>query len=128
MRNPMAAYAQMQHVSVYAGSPIDNLIAMYERTIEHIRSAKSKLQAEDFGNAGLSIEKALRIIHEGLQICLTPGDKVSEQLMSLYVWSSDQLIKANIEKSTDGLDEAEKTLGALLGTWKELRAQKQAGK
>lgn len=125
-RNPMAAYAQMQHVGVYAATPLENLIALYQRTLEHIQAARSALQAQDSATVGQSIDKALMILHEGLQPALTPGDTVSENLLALYVYAADQLVKANLERNVAGLDEAEHILTGLLTTWKQLQSQQRS--
>ncbi|WP_026894455.1 flagellar export chaperone FliS [Clostridiisalibacter paucivorans] len=116
-------YAQYQQNSVMTASPEELTLMLYNGAIKFIKQAKIFINEKQMENAHKSIVRAEDIIAE-LNITLNMDYEISENLRSLYTFILDRLTDANVQKSTDVLNEILPLVEDLRDTWQQ--AMKQA--
>lgn len=118
MAKPYGAqqYKQTQVMTANRGQL---LILLYEAAIKHIRRAIDCTNAKDIPGKGLAIGKAHDILNElNSSLDHAVGGKVSEDLERLYNYCVEQLLKANVENTTEPLTSVSKVLENLLAGWR----------
>lgn len=116
-------YAQYQQNSVMTASSEELTLMLYNGAIKFIKQAKIFINEKQMENAHKSIVRAEDIIAE-LNITLNMDYEISENLRSLYTFILDRLTDANVQKSTDVLNEILPLVEDLRDTWQQ--AMKQA--
>ncbi len=97
MMNP---YQQYKQQSVTTMSPLQMLIALYDKAEQETNKAIYYIENNDIEKAGNSILKVQDIVAM-LDSSLKMKYEVAENLASLYEFFMDQLIKANVTKDTE---------------------------
>jgi flagellar protein FliS len=117
------AYAQVGLESgIHSASPHGLIILLYDGAIEAIRKAMVFIDTKDIEMKVLSIDKALRIINEGLVAALdvNSGGSLAEQLLGLYDYIAKELILANIQNNTEKLNNCIELLQELRSAWQQI--------
>ncbi len=114
--------------SAAAANPVQLIVMLYEGAIVACRSAILHIQNNDYPKKSDMIFKAIRIIQVGLRMSLNKqeGGKIAENLDALYIYMTNQLLKANIENKTEPLNEVIRLLSDLKGAWEEISKKEQA--
>ena len=114
--DPYSAYLEG---SVLSDNPLGLVIALYEGTIDSVRKAKECLQSGDIPGRTKAINKAMKLVTE-LMISLdhTQGGEISMNLKRLYSYIQCCILRAQVEKASAPLDEAEKLMANLLEGWR----------
>jgi len=95
------------------------LIMLYEAAIQNVKKASLAIEKKDLVAKGKSITKTHDIINELLNtLDFEVGGEIARNLESLYNFITEQLVKANIENSTEALSAVESTLSTLLSGWR----------
>lgn len=97
MMNP---YQQYKQQAVMTMSPIQILIALYDKAEQETNKAIYFIENKEIEKAGQSIIKVQDII-AALDSSLKMSFEVAENLASLYDFFTQQLIKANIHKDAE---------------------------
>jgi len=107
---------------VAAANPIELIVMLYDGAIVACYSALPYVQKNDYPNKSQFIFKAIRIIQAGLRMSLDKqvGGEIAESLDALYIYMTNQLIKANIENITEPIQEVIRLLTDLRGAWEEI--------
>ena len=114
-------YAEGQkEASVQLSAPVDLIIIIYERLIEHCRDAKREI-ADDKDPVD-SVTKAVDLISDGLQGCLDfqKGGQIATNLRDLYEWCVIQLVGSRITRKVESVESVERVLSDLLIGWRGL--------
>ena len=101
------AYAQVGlETGINSASPHGLILMLYDGGIEAIRKAKIYLEMQDIEMKSKSVDKALRIINDGLaaSLDLNAGGALAERLRALYEFIAKELILANSANSTARMD------------------------
>lgn len=117
------AYAQVGLESgVNSASPHKLIVMLYDGAIEAIRQAKIHTESQNIEEKIKSIDKALRIINDGLIISLDTksGGQLAEQLMALYQFISKELVLANVKNDLEKLENCMTLLSDLRSAWNEI--------
>jgi flagellar protein FliS len=85
-------------------TPIELLIALYDKCIVETRKAIEFIGQGNYIKAGNSINRVERIIDE-FRFALDMKYDISKYLKELYVWMKQVLINSNIKKDTNALEE-----------------------
>ena len=102
---------------VETASPVGNIIALYEKCLFHLTSARESLVAGDIAPKAENLRKALDILFY-LDNALDLADQESAQpLHESYQMILAQLSLANSGNSPEALALAEKWLAGLLEAW-----------
>jgi flagellar protein FliS len=102
------------------------LVAMlFQGALLAISGAKYEMHNRHMEAKGKAISKAIAIIGEGLQASLDmkAGDKIAQNLFSLYSYMTKRLVEANMNNDTAILDEVTRLLAELQDAWNSIRPQ-----
>ncbi|MDX1668383.1 MAG: flagellar export chaperone FliS [Limnobacter sp.] len=120
------AYAQVGLESgVNSASPHKLIVMLYDGAIESIRKAKMYTEAEDTVEKVKAIDKAMRIISDGLIVSLDvkSGGQLAEQLLSLYQFVIRELVLANAKNDPAKMDDCIRLLADLRSAWNDIGSQ-----
>ncbi len=115
-----------KQASVMTATPGQILIMLYEAAIKHTKRAIEGIEKNDLKLKAHGIGKAHDIVNELLNsLNYEVGGQVARELEKLYNYSVEQLLKANIQSTTEELKAVVKILENLLEGWKVAVAQVQ---
>ncbi|HOV41506.1 MAG TPA: flagellar export chaperone FliS [Oscillospiraceae bacterium] len=101
LNNPYQKYMQQ---SVSTMTPLQLVIALYDKAEQELQKAIYYIENKDYANANNSIIKVQNIVST-LDASLKMKYEISENLASLYAYFKERLIQANIKKDTEILKE-----------------------
>ena len=114
--NGANAYKQM---AVKTASRGQILIMLYESAIKNTKRACECIDRKDLAGKGQAIVKVHDIINElTTTLDFNVGGQVARDLERLYLYISEQLVKANIENSKEPLITITKIMENLLSGWR----------
>jgi flagellar protein FliS len=104
---------------VVAASPHKLIVMLFDGAMAAIASGLTNMRANNIGEKGKAISKAIMIIDSGLRASLdkNAGGEIAEGLDSLYEYMSARLLKANLENDPAILEEVQRLLGELRDAW-----------
>lgn len=115
-----AAYKKYKETSITSASKEKLLLMMYEGAIKFIKKAKLDLEQNNISGKCENIGRAYDIILElNNTLDHKVGGDVASQLEQLYMFMTEQLIKANISNDSNHLDSVLKILETLYEGWKQ---------
>ena len=114
--NGYNAYAQNK---VMTASPAELTLMLYEGAIKFCNIAVVAIEQKDYAKANTNIQKAERIIGE-FQATLNFKYAVAKDFDNVYRYLMERLIRANMKKDTEILEEVLKHLRTMRDTWKEV--------
>lgn len=105
--NPYNKYIkQYQTNNITTATPEKLMIMLFDGAIQFLQKAKTAILEKNLQERSTNIESARKIIRELMRtIDLENGNDVSKQLFRLYNRMAMKLIKANISRNTDLIDE-----------------------
>lgn len=109
-------YKKYQNNAVSGLTGGETVVLLYEHAILNINKAIIFIEDKNIAEAHNSIVKAENIILY-LGDTLNMAFPISEKLLSLYDYIYDLLVKANMKKNPEVLEEAIKMLAELKETW-----------
>ncbi len=110
------AYAQNK---ITMASPAELTLMLYEGAIKFCNIAIVAIENKDYAKANTNIQKAERIIGE-FQATLDFKYPVAKDFDNVYSYLMQRLIRANVKKDTEILEEVLKHLRTMRDTWKEV--------
>jgi flagellar protein FliS len=115
----MNAYMnQYQNNQVLTASPEQILIMLYDGTIRFVRQAMQGIETGDLKSKLTGVTKALNIITEFRKtLDHKIGGELAADLDALYEYMSRELVKGNVQNSTESLKIVEGLLVGLRETW-----------
>lgn len=107
MVNPYNKYIkQYQTNNITTASPEKLMIMLFDGAIQFLQKAKTSIENKNLKERSENIESARKIIRELMRtIDLENGNDVSKQLFRLYNKMATKLIKANVSRNTNLIDE-----------------------
>ena len=123
------AYAQVGlETGVNSASPHGLIVMLYDGAIEAIRKARIYMGMQDPAMKGKCIDKALRIINDGLvaSLDIKVGGELAEQLLALYDYICKELILASVQNNEEKMDACVQLLEDLRSAWAEIGALSQS--
>ncbi len=123
------AAAAYKETLVESRSPLELVAMLYDGLIQSITKARDAQARGDLREKQLAQSRAMRVMHE-LQNTLDheKGGDLANQLGALYVYVSTRLLEANLNKETEGYDEALRLMTPLRDAWAEIAASPTAAK
>ena len=115
--NPFQKYKK---TSVESASREKLLLMMYEGAIKYVKKAMLAIDKKDIAERGLNIGCAFDVIME-LNNTLDHGigGEVAKNLEQLYLFMTDELVKANIKADKQKLQNVLKILETLYDGWSQ---------
>ncbi|HIJ89644.1 MAG: flagellar protein FliS [Desulfobulbaceae bacterium] len=108
---------QYLKIMVETASPVRNIIALYEKCLSHLRSARKSLAAGEIALKSESLCKAMDILFYLDNTLDSAEPKTAQSLHRSYQVILAQLSLANSGNSLEALGQAEKWLVGLLRAW-----------
>ena len=114
--NGYEAYAKNK---ITMASPAELTLMLYDGAIKFCNIAIVAIENKDYVKANTNIQKAERIIGE-FQATLDFKYEVAKDFDNVYSYLMQRLIKANMKKDIEILEEVLKHLRTMRDTWKEV--------
>ncbi|WP_422658576.1 flagellar export chaperone FliS [Paenibacillus sp. EC2-1] len=111
-------YQKYQQVQTQTASKPKLLIMLYDGAIRFVRSGIEGIEEQNIEKTNTNLCKAQAIIHE-LISSLNFDYPISKDLLSIYDYMVNQLIVANVKKSTNSATEVLEHLTELREAWIE---------
>jgi len=129
MRAHRAYAATQRETAVSSARPIDLVVMVYDRLLDHLRSAQLQMAAGT--DPSESLTKALELINQGLGSCLnmTRGGEIARNLAGIYDWASRDILRARLRRDAQLIQGVIDALQPLAQAWRQhagLEAQAQA--
>lgn len=107
MVNPYNKYIkQYQANNITTATPEKLMIMLFDGAIQFLQKAKIAIEEKKLQERSTNIESARKIIRELMRtIDLENGNDVSKQLFKLYNRMAMKLIKANVSRKSELIDE-----------------------
>lgn len=114
----IAGYNQYKENSVYTANPEELTFMLYNGLVKFVMKAQYALSKGDLESTNENIIKSQEIIIE-LMSSLDEKYEISSSLSSLYDYMLRRLIEANVQKSSEILDEILNFAKELRDTWEQ---------
>lgn len=116
------AYQTYKNNAVNTASGGELTLMLYNGCIKFIKQAMKDVEANNYEAKNKNIQKAQNIIRE-LLITLDPKVEISKQFQPLYEFMLTELTVANIENSSDKLENVLGLVTEFRDTWKQVLLQ-----
>jgi len=118
MRSHRAYAATQRETSVSSARPIDLVVMVYARLIDHLRSAQ--LQMAEGVDSAESLTKAVDLITKGLNSCLDmeQGGEIAQNLAGIYDWANREIMRARLRRDPQMLQGVINALQPLSEAWR----------
>jgi len=124
---PQDAYKKQD---VLTAGPVDLIVMLYDALKKNVILGKRGILKNDITNAHQHLVKAQMIVTELIN-SLDMSYDISKELMSLYDFALDSLVRANTKKDAEPLDAVIDMVDGIRDAWKEIssmnRGQIQLG-
>ena len=117
----MDAYAHYRTQAATTASPAQLVLMLYDGALAHLSRAEEALAGTPATEpAHEALTKAQAIVnHLAVTLDHERGGEIAANLADLYGFCSEQLLRANLEKSPEGLDDVASVLRGLRDAWEE---------
>jgi len=111
--------------SVANASPHELVKLLFDGLFDALAQAKGAIQAKDYQTKARAMDRALRIIDEGLKASLDrqQGGELAANLHDLYGYVSLRLIQANLRDDLSALAECATLMTPIREAWNALPAE-----
>jgi flagellar protein FliS len=110
---------QYKQTSIKTANRGQILIMLYESAIRNVKKASECIDRNDISGKGMAIVKAHDIVNElNNTLDFETGGEIAKNLERLYMFMSEQLIKANLENKKEPLQQVQKLMETLLEGWR----------
>lgn len=119
MRSHRAYAATQRETGVSSARPIDLIVMVYGRILDHLRSAE--LQMSEGADSSESLTKAVDLITTGLEACLdmSQGGEIADNLAVIYNWANREIMLARLRRDPQMLKGVINALQPLAEAWRE---------
>jgi len=124
VRSSCSIYSRIDvHGGVTDSDPIELVVLVYERALDHLKLGKSALEQGEYGIDYFT--KANDLIQKGLLACIAynQGEDIAQNLAAIYEWTLREIIKGRVEKSPERIQEVIDVLTPLYEGWLALSAK-----
>lgn len=115
-------YEKYRAQEVNTANPVTLVVMLYSGCIKQLRLAEIAINKKRYEDANISFKKAQDIIME-LMMSLDLKYDISKNLMAIYTFVREEIIKMNISKKTDDMGAIIKILGDLRETWSAIEKE-----
>lgn len=113
--------------AVTGASPVGLVVMLYDGALRFMEAGKASIKNRDLEAQDRNLQRAQKIVlHLMGTLDHDNGGEISTNLLSLYTYVLDQLVKANIYDQADRVDEAIRTFSELRQGWAQLEEQSKA--
>lgn len=122
------AYGRIAHEyrkgAVNGASPLQLVVMLYDGALRFMEAGKHAIAHNDYTRQNDQLQRAQKVVLE-LMACLDmeKGGEVAKNLLSLYTYVLNELVKANCEDDADRVDRCMKVMADLRESWVQLSSQ-----
>jgi flagellar protein FliS len=111
-------YQQVNKSTAQQASPYQLVALLFQKLLDNIATAKGAITQKNYAKKGAEISNAISIIGV-LQASLDfkQGGEISNNLASIYVYCSEQLLAASLSNDIDKLNEIAQILIPIKSGW-----------
>ena len=111
-------YQQVNKSTAQEASPYQLVALLFQKLLDNIATAKGAITQKNYAKKGAEISNAISIIGV-LQASLDfkQGGEISNNLASIYVYCSEQLLAASLSNDIDKLNEIAQILIPIKSGW-----------
>jgi flagellar protein FliS len=110
------AYEKYKTQEVTTASPVGLIVMLYNGCIKRLKLARMAIEKKDYEDANNNFKKAEDIIDE-LMASLDLKYEIARNLLSLYVFIYEEIVRINISKDAGKIEPLLKILSSLRDTW-----------
>lgn len=125
----MSGYGQMQYKKTQV-TTVDKgrlIVLLYEGAIKFVNQANDCAKANNLEGKANNINRAMDVIGElNHSLNVADGGEIAANLRKLYIFMTDQLLRAKIGSETNVLDQVIQMLGTLSEAWNEVVTKPEA--
>jgi flagellar protein FliS len=120
MAFPSSAF-EYRKSAVTGASPIQVIVLLYDGALKHMEAGRHAIAHQDFARQNEHLQAAQKIVME-LMACLDmeKGGEIAWNLLKLYEYSLNELVRANIEDDSSGVAHAIRIFSDLRESWVKL--------
>jgi flagellar protein FliS len=119
-------YQQVNKSSAQEASPYQLVALLFQKLLDNIATAKGAITQKDYAKKGAELSNAIAII--GVlesSLDFKQGGEISNNLASIYLYCSEQLLTASIDNDIDKLNEVAQILIPIKSGWSEIPLESQ---
>ena len=117
MNNPYEAYRQNQYQTATQG---ELLLMLCRGALDFMAKAKETIDNRDIVNSHHNLKRVQKIILELMvSVDRENGGQAAENLISLYEYMYHRLVKANVKKDKEIVEEVERLFRPIKEAWEE---------
>lgn len=107
--------------AVNGASPLQLIVMLYDGALRFMEAGKHAMAFQDYPKQNDQLQRAQNVIME-LMSCLDmeKGGEVAKNLFAIYTYVLNELIKANVEDSPDGVERCIRVMSELRDSWTQL--------
>ena len=119
-------YQQVNKSSAQEASPYQLVALLFQKLLDNIATAKGAITQKDYAKKGAELSNAIAII--GVlesSLDFKQGGEISNNLASIYLYCSEQLLTASIDNDIDKLNEVAQILIPIKSGWDNIPLDNQ---
>ncbi|MFT6195030.1 MAG: flagellar protein FliS [Cognaticolwellia sp.] len=119
-------YQQVNKSSAQEASPYQLVALLFQKLLDNIATAKGAIAQKDYAKKGAELSNAIAII--GVlesSLDFKQGGEISNNLASIYLYCSEQLLAASLDNDIDKLNEVAQTLIPIKSGWDNIPLDNQ---
>ncbi len=117
-------YEKYRQQEVLTAGSVDLVVMLYDGCVKQLKLARIFIQEKRYEEANNSFKKAQDIISELIK-SLDLSFPIAKNLLNLYDFMIQELIRINIKKDVEALDPLLEILDSLRSAWAEVKKQQR---
>jgi flagellar protein FliS len=119
-------YQQVNKSSAQEASPYQLVALLFQKLLDNIATAKGAITQKDYAKKGAELSNAIAIISVlESSLDFKQGGEISNNLASIYLYCSEQLLAASVDNDIDKLNEVAQTLIPIKSGWDNIPLDSQ---
>ncbi|MBA6389459.1 flagellar export chaperone FliS [Colwellia sp. BRX10-3] len=114
-------YQQVNKSTAQEASPYQLVAMLFQKLLDNIATAKGAITQKNYAKKGTELSNAIAII--GVlesSLDFKQGGEISNNLASIYLFCSEQLLAASVDNDIDKLNEVAQILIPIKSGWDEI--------
>ena len=126
MAYPNYALEYRKH-AVSGASPVGLVVMLYDGALRFMEAGKAAIKSKDYESQNKNLLRAQKIVlHLMGTLDVEKGGQIATNLLSLYSYVVERLVKANMEDRVEPVDEAIRTFSELRKSWSQLETNSKS--
>ncbi|MHB8637576.1 MAG: flagellar export chaperone FliS [Fimbriimonadaceae bacterium] len=109
---------EYQKGAINGASPVGVIVMLYDAAIRFMEQGKAAMAFADYDKQNTMLQKAQKIVTELMgSLDMEQGGDIAKNLMSLYTYTWNELVQANIHDKPECIDHALLVFTELRESW-----------